>query len=226
MVNSKHTHTRLYIYIYKTSSRCCRSFRGIRDFADRVANRQQTHQSITPLALEDFLLDKDPVCEADVKLSLTKTQRKWLNIYKTRFAGAQVVDLTQNPAKRPRKGVGLMPTLTTSCNKMLHVPSFHMFTGMELALLHAMPVSGSAAEQLRTRKFKVNDVSKTTIVWSRGQLYAFYVHRTACCGINRSVSKAIIACCLLWVIYQPCLRETSCVGWGRDLVWAMTVRKK
>ncbi|CAK8987960.1 unnamed protein product [Durusdinium trenchii] len=108
------------------------------------------------LVLDDFLLDSCPMSKADIQLSLAKTQKNWVRYYLKKFSNSCVIDLTQNPEKRPRKGITKMPTLTTSCSKMLHVQSGRFFVGMELALLHGMPVTDSTAKQLRVNTFNVN----------------------------------------------------------------------
>lgn len=129
-----------------------RRFRGLGQF---VTDSCDLLGSLT-LHLNDFLLDAHPMSKEEVEQSLTATQKKWVRCYLKKFAGACVIDLTQNPLKRPRKGVVNMPTLTTNCSKMLHVESFRFFVGLELALLHGMPVTPCTAKQLRVNTFNVN----------------------------------------------------------------------
>lgn len=101
------------------------------------------------LSLDDFLLDK----ASQDEVTMTKDQQRWLKSYENKFPNAKVVDLTQNPEFRPRKGVDVMPTLTTSCARMYHIRTGQYFTGLELAMLHGLPVTGRAAGKLRVRTF-------------------------------------------------------------------------
>ena len=108
------------------------------------------------LTLDDFLLSSKPVWEVDDEDTLTKNQASWLKKYMELFPEARVVDLTQNPKKRPRKGGEIMPTLTTSCCKMFHVDARRFFTSYELAMLHGIPCSNRTAGELRVSKFQRN----------------------------------------------------------------------
>ena len=46
--------------------------------------------------------------------------------------GATVADLAQNPEKRPRFGKNIMHTLTTGCQKVMHLPSGQLFSASAL----------------------------------------------------------------------------------------------
>ena len=87
---------------------------------------------------EDFLLsEKNPEFES----VLTTTNEKFLRGYESEFAerGITVADLQQNPTKRPRWVSCVMPTLTTGCTKMMHVPTQRLFS-RSLGLIPAGPL--------------------------------------------------------------------------------------
>ena len=86
----------------------------------------------------DFLLsEKNP----DFENVLTASNKKFLKGYESEFGerGITVADLQQNPKKRPRWGYCVMPTLTTGCSKMVHIPSQRLFS-QSLGLIAVGPV--------------------------------------------------------------------------------------
>ena len=67
--------------------------------------REFRSKPLPALSVSDFLLSK-PMTTPELKSVLTKTNRKWIKQYKSKFdeSGLQVADLQQNPSVRPRWG--------------------------------------------------------------------------------------------------------------------------
>lgn len=110
----------------------------------------------------DFLLsEKNP----DFENVLTASNKKFLKGYESEFGerGITVADLQQNPKKRPRWGSCVMPTLTTGCSKMVHIPSQRLFSGLDLAACHGMPVTQSVATILGTSQLNVGSISNSAL---------------------------------------------------------------
>ena len=97
----------------------------VNGFMNRVITSFDKHGSNKPQLVEvkDFLFDKNrPNC------ALTTNQRAALKNYKRLYPDAIVVDVNQNPLKRPRWGKTTFPTLTTNSAKLVHIPSELIFS--------------------------------------------------------------------------------------------------
>ena len=79
------------------------------------------------LTADEFLLSE---YNADTDLTLTKLNHKFLGQYMDLFGPrvATVVDLQQNPHKRPRWGSTMFPTLTTGCSKMMNLAKHQLYS--------------------------------------------------------------------------------------------------
>ena len=84
------------------------------------------------------------------------------------FPETQMCDLYQNPETRPRKGVGHWPALTTGCSRVW-LPSLKRFAhGLELMLLHSIPVTRETSEIQRCPLVDVRQCTQRSLCFLAG----------------------------------------------------------
>ena len=103
------------------------------------------------LTVDEFLLSE---YNADADLTLTKLNRKFLEQYMDLFGprGATVVDLQQNPQKRPRWGSAMFPTLTTGCSKMMNMAKHQLYSEGPSWTLDSLTLLDRERERERKRE--------------------------------------------------------------------------
>lgn len=138
------------------------------------------------LSVDDFLLTEE-VSSGKV---LSKTAKDWVKNYKHMFGrkGLQVADLQQNPTFRPRWGSTFFPTLTTGCTKIVNFNQKRVYSSdpispecgvcgisalmttwcwlwsaLDLAAAHGMPVTRELANQLGCNKLEVDSISNSAL---------------------------------------------------------------
>ena len=109
----------------------CRKLRMLAPFGDlkqRVVQQMSTQWSESEaLSVDDFIL-AEPLAETQLKNHLTEENFRRMEEYRRLHPQAVVADLGQNPGARARCGTDYFPTLTTTCTKLMHLPTRHIFS--------------------------------------------------------------------------------------------------
>ena len=79
--------------------------------------------------------------------------------YKKLFPEVQIADLYQNAESRPRRGFRTLPTLTTGCSRMFLFNKGRFASGLELLILHGIPVAERVAEVMECAQVQVSHIS-------------------------------------------------------------------
>ena len=118
--------------------------------------KAQERLSGPELTVDEFLL---PEYNPDADLTLTKLNQKFLRQYMDLYQpkGATVVDLQQNPLKRPRWGSSMFPTFTTGCNKMMNMAKQQLYSVVKDLVGQFDPVWRFDGQRERERAYPDSD---------------------------------------------------------------------
>lgn len=82
-----------------------------------------------------------------------------LDHYLDKFPNFQVADLYQDPLARPRHGSKCLPALTTGCARLWLRKQKRFCSGIELLLMHSVPVTKQAAELMCCDQIQLGQLS-------------------------------------------------------------------
>ena len=206
--------------------RLCRSLSDFREFVRK--------RYIWNFGLEPGSFAFTDGGHADIS-KLTEPMRRNEREYRAKFPHAVVADLAQNPDHRPRHGENAFFTLTTYCNKIMHVPSRHIYCpmlslcaaswgfvdklpqstgfsrfrgGAELAALHGMPVIDQFAWDLGTRTMRLGELTGPD---SRLCHCASFLHRLIWL-LQQAMQDPVSGCSL----YNTSCHPLDNLGWKLD----------